>query len=246
MLEKNMSNVDRLKLLREPFPPNQIGKLPKPTRQQAEEVKADYRKGIRCTICGQWHHPNAIHLDYVGHAWLTARLLDVDPHWSWKPLAVENGLPVMDGIGGMWIKLTVRGVTRLGYGHAGEKEGGDAIKEVIGDAIRNAAMRFGAALELWQKEHRKNEQSTTSSTAQLVKDSLPPEQDNPDLDLQALANNLSNIFEQQGARVAAEELNAADLSDEDYIRLWPLLGSRARAGIKAARMAVSKTHAENI
>ena len=29
--------------------------------------------------------------------------------------------------------------------------GGDAIKEVIGDALRNAAMRFGAALDLWHK-----------------------------------------------------------------------------------------------
>jgi hypothetical protein len=62
-----------------------------------------------------------------------------------------DGLPVFDGFGGMWIKLTVCGVTRLGYGHAGNKEGGDAIKEVIGDALRNAAMRFGAALDLWHK-----------------------------------------------------------------------------------------------
>ena len=62
-----------------------------------------------------------------------------------------EGFPVLDPAGGMWIKLTVCGVTRLGYGHAGDKEGGDAIKEIIGDALRNAAMRFGAALELWHK-----------------------------------------------------------------------------------------------
>jgi hypothetical protein len=31
----------------------------------------------------------------------------------------------MDSIGGMWIKLTVCGVTRMGYGPAGTKEGGD-------------------------------------------------------------------------------------------------------------------------
>jgi hypothetical protein len=29
--------------------------------------------------------------------------------------------------------------------------GGDAMKERIGDALRNAAMRFGAALDLWHK-----------------------------------------------------------------------------------------------
>ena len=109
--------------LRVPFDANQISYLP--------------RGGIK--------------LAYVGHAALTDRLLEVDPMWNWEPLAVADGLPVFDGLGGMWIKLTVCGVTRLGYGHAGNKEGGDAIKEVIGDALRNAAMRFGAALDLWHK-----------------------------------------------------------------------------------------------
>jgi alpha-L-fucosidase len=30
--------------------------------------------------------------------------------------------------------------------------GGKAVKEAIGDAIRNAGMRFGVALEMWKKE----------------------------------------------------------------------------------------------
>ncbi len=156
-----MSTETGLALLRKPFPPHHISKLPKPTKQQTEEVKADYKKGIRCQICGTWHHPNAVHLDYVGHAALTDRLLDADPAWTWEPLAMSpEGLPVLDPLGGMWIRLTVCGVTRLGYGHAGEKTGGDAIKEVIGDALRNAAMRFGAALDLWHKGdlHKDEEQ----------------------------------------------------------------------------------------
>jgi hypothetical protein len=62
-----------------------------------------------------------------------------------------DGSPAFDQAGGLWIKLTVCGQTRLGYGHADGKRGGDAIKEVIGDALRNAAMRFGAALDLWHK-----------------------------------------------------------------------------------------------
>lgn len=141
-----------LALLRKPFPPNQISKLPKPTKEQTAQVKADFKAGIRCDICNSWHHPKVVHLDYVGHAALTDRLLDVDPLWAWEPLAMSpDGLPVMDGMGGMWIRLTVCGVTRLGYGHAGDKTGGDAIKEVIGDALRNAGMRFGAALDLWHK-----------------------------------------------------------------------------------------------
>ena len=131
--------VTGLALLRAPFPAHQISKLPKPTKAQTEAVKADFKAGIRCKICGAWHHPDVIHLDYVGHAALTDRLLDADNIWTWEPLAMSpDGLPVMDNMGGMWIRLTVCGVTRLGYGHAGEKQGGDAIKEVIGDALRNA------------------------------------------------------------------------------------------------------------
>jgi hypothetical protein len=86
---------------------------------------------------------------------LTDRLLDTDPHWSWEPVAFgPNGLPVFDQTGGLWIRLTVCGVTRLGYGHAAGKQTQDPgarEKEVIGDALRNAAMRFGAALDLWHK-----------------------------------------------------------------------------------------------
>ena len=141
-----------LELLRKPFPPNQISKLPKPTKAQTDELKANLQAGIRCQLCGAWHHPKVVHLDYVGHAALTDRLLDADPMWSWEPMAFSaDGLPARDQLGGLWIRLTVCGVTRLGYGHAGDKTGGDAIKELIGDALRNAAMRFGAALDLWHK-----------------------------------------------------------------------------------------------
>jgi hypothetical protein len=146
-----MSDLEKLALLRKPFPANQISKLPKPTKQQTIDVKNDFRKGIRCTLCGAWHHKDVIHLDYVGHAALTDRLLDCDIEWKWEPFSLDsNGLPLIKD-GGLWIKLTVCGVTRPGYGSADGKEGGDAVKEIIGDALRNAAMRFGAALDLWHK-----------------------------------------------------------------------------------------------
>jgi hypothetical protein len=87
-------------------------------------------------------------LDYVGHAAVTDRLLTVDPEWSWEPFALTDaGLPALDGSGNLWIRLTVCGVTRIGVGD------GKNAKEVIGDAIRNAAMRFGVALDLWAKEN---------------------------------------------------------------------------------------------
>ena len=119
------STLEGLALLRVPFPPHQISQLPK----------------------------GGIMLSYVGHAALTDRLLDADPCWNWEPLHIDpaTGLPALDAIGGLWIKLTVCGVTRLGYGDAGEKKGCNAMKERIGDALRNAAMRFGAALDLWHK-----------------------------------------------------------------------------------------------
>jgi hypothetical protein len=149
-----------LELLRVPFPEGQISKLPK-FRKDSTARK------IRCQICGGYHPEDAVHLDYVGHAALTNRLLDADPEWNWEPLAVdESGLPRMDRCGGMWIKLTVCGVTRLGYGHAEGKQGGDAIKEVIGDALRNAAMRFGAALDLWCKGDLHAEDENASQEAE--------------------------------------------------------------------------------
>ena len=87
--------------------------------------------------------------EYAGHAAVTDRLLEVDPAWTWKFLG--DGTPVFDDVGGIWIELTVCGVTRIGYGFPERLKGGNAIKEAIGDAIRNAAMRFGVGLEFWFK-----------------------------------------------------------------------------------------------
>src|SRR4030095_7657299 len=100
----------------EPFPPSAIGQLPKA----------------------------GMMLDYVGHAATTDRLLQVDPDWTWEPVAPdEAGMPALDAEGNLWIRLTVCGVTRPGVGN------GKTAKERIGDAIRNAAMRFRGALHLW-------------------------------------------------------------------------------------------------
>ena len=87
-------------------------------------------------------------LDFVGHAAVTDRLLAVDPEWTWEPFALDaNGLPSVTASGNLWIRLTVCGVTRIGVGD------GKNAKECIGDAIRNAAMRFGVGLDLWAKEN---------------------------------------------------------------------------------------------
>lgn len=121
--------------LRQEFPADQVGKLPK----------------------------GGTTLDYVGHAAVRLRLLDVDPVWNWEPVASDDRrLPAfdLDGSGnpiGLWIRLTVCGVTRLGYGSCPGKQF-DAEKVLIGDAIRNAAMSFGVATYLWVKGHDEDPQ----------------------------------------------------------------------------------------
>lgn len=141
-----------LKQLREPVPDNLVSPLPKPAKWQTDSDKATW---VHCGVCGTKHHPHVVHLSYVGHAATTKLLLDADLMWDWVPLAYDDaGLPKFDATGGLWIKLTVCGKTRLGYGNADKKNNADAgarEKEVIGDALRNAAMRFGLALDLWSK-----------------------------------------------------------------------------------------------
>lgn len=141
--------------LRVPFADNQIGLLPRAVRKNDTE-KAACRQGTKASVDGKFcggYHSASIHLDFVGHAALTDRLLEVDPEWDWRPLATdEYGMPKFDQFGGLWITLTVGGVSRLGYGDAqGKPAGSTAVKEVIGDALRNAGMRFGMALDLWHK-----------------------------------------------------------------------------------------------
>lgn len=136
MSEMTPENAQKL---REKFPPSAVGLLPKPYKKDSPRAQ--------CHECGKYHGLPAVHLDYVGHAATTDRLLQVDPCWTWEPLGVDpQGLPAIDREGNLWIKLTVCGVTRLGVGD------GPSMKERIGDAIRNAAMRFGVALDLWSKE----------------------------------------------------------------------------------------------
>jgi hypothetical protein len=134
-----MADHEALKKLREPFQPEQIGQLPKPYRKDSPKAN--------CNVCGGYHGLPAAHLDFVGHAVTTARLLNVDPEWTWEPMGrTTEGLPALDRSGNLWILLTIGGVTRPGVGD------GSSMKECIGDAIRNAAMRFGVALDLWSKE----------------------------------------------------------------------------------------------
>ena len=118
------------------------------TNEQAQQLRAPFpAERIQKLPTG------GMQLDYVSHAWVTDRLLAVDPHWTWQPVAFDaDGLPKFDSNGGLWIELTVCGVTRLGYGEPQGRDKFDMTKGAIGNALRNAAMRFGVALDLWARE----------------------------------------------------------------------------------------------
>lgn len=147
---------EALAVLRKPFDPQVVGKLPRVTCKDCSQRKCQQHKASKCGVCGGYLTSAHIHLDYVGHAEVTDRLLSADPAWTWEPLSwTEEGLPrFTKGASGeleLWIKLTVCGVTRLGVGSVAGNAF-DAEKQLIGDALRNAAMRFGVALDLWAKE----------------------------------------------------------------------------------------------
>ena len=114
--------------------------------EMTKDAATSLRKPFPAASIGKLPKGGAM-LDYVGHAAVTDRLLTVDPNWSWEPFAIgPDGLPALDAGRNLWIRLTICGVTRIGVGD------GKSAKECIGDAIRNAAMRFGVALDLWAKE----------------------------------------------------------------------------------------------
>jgi hypothetical protein len=123
-----------------------VSKLPK--------GKRDSKPPARCATCSGWHPPDWVHLDFVGHADLTLMLIAVDPLWDWRPMALTpEGLPLIhehNGVLSMWGELTVLGHMRLGVGTC-EAGKADAEKELIGDFLRNAAMRFGFCTKLWSK-----------------------------------------------------------------------------------------------
>lgn len=138
---------------------------------------------------------NGVSLDYVGHAEITKILIEIDPLWSWEPVAWENGRPAThtqlgkitkrDGTVlefptvSMWGYLTLLGVTRVAVGSV-EAHKADLDKELVSDFLRNAAMRFGIALDLWTKGETKVQQvvnahrQETNAPATLVRQPEKP------------------------------------------------------------------------
>ncbi len=94
-----------------------------------------------------------ITLDFVGHAEINRILIDIDPMWSWEPCDWVVGRPAItetNGMATMWGRLTILGKSMLGVGSV-RADKPDLDKELVGDFLRNASMRFGICLSLWSK-----------------------------------------------------------------------------------------------
>lgn len=148
-----------LAALRAPFPESAIEKRPVVTCAACLAGNCVDHEVKRCRACKRTVSEAHVHVPYLGHAVITERLNATVPEWWWEPLALDSsGLPAFTSAGGLWIRLcipldtgtpTERVATKLGYGTA-DAGATHRVKEVIGDALRNAAMRFGCGLELWK------------------------------------------------------------------------------------------------
>ena len=124
----------------------------------SEQLRAFHEKWFQPpkALIGQMNRGGTT-LDFLGHGNATRALIEADPLWAWRPMAQdEDGLPKfdLDKNGepcGLWIVLTLHNKSLPGYGSV-EGRKTEKVKELIGDAIRNAAMRFGLALALWIKD----------------------------------------------------------------------------------------------
>jgi len=197
--------------LRKPFPKEAVGLLPKvncyhctqatKVAKSALDKHCGNHKMSKCSQCNNFITEGHIHLDYVGHASVTDRLnIAAGPeNWTWEPVAYdEGGLPRLDRSGNLWIKLTVKGVTRLGYG-----DGSGSMKELIGDALRNAAMRFGVALDLWSKEELESnlaapENKNEKPSARPAVGSAPVKTPNPNAVSRPQVIKLQALFQELG------------------------------------------------
>jgi hypothetical protein len=170
-------------------------------------------------------------LDYVGHAAVTDRLLTIDPHWSWEPFAIgPDGLPAMDAGRNLWIRLTICGVTRIGVGD------GKSAKECIGDAIRNAAMRFGVALDLWAKEDLVEFAQAANAPRPDPHPPLPPEEQGDPTPITARTRgHLFALFGQKGIADDQQIAGINAITGADYTSRADLTEDHAKQVINALR-----------
>jgi len=100
-----------------------------------------------------------VELRYLSHIWVRKAFQDADPDWWWEPMGYDDrGQPVLerDSQGnpvGLWGWLYILGTKMPGYGSC-EPGKRDAVKELIGDFLRNSGMRLVGG-SLWVKQTNK-------------------------------------------------------------------------------------------
>jgi hypothetical protein len=153
-------------------------------------------------------------LIYMGHAEVTLALIDADPMWTWEPVLFDDttGGPLIATQGNrlvMWGRVTVCGKPMLAVGTC-EARKADPEKELIGDLLRNAAMRFGIGTKLWSKatdadpvgsgpsggytSNARKQSSRDEAAAQQLFDDCKNASD-------AVKDELRALAEQQGRRI---------------------------------------------
>lgn len=146
--------------LRAPFPPEQIGKLPK---GKERDPKSD------CGICGGFHGQGMFHLDYIGHAWINERLNEYGGDWV---LEVGDFMFSDDDL--VWVRgtLIIGGVKRHEVGCADPRKT-EWPKMLYSDTLTRCAMRFGIGLALWQKDTPVGEDRVRTRGAQAPSGGAP-------------------------------------------------------------------------
>lgn len=148
--------------LRREFPPHAKGKLVK-------YAKSD-RNAPECPTCGARHTggANALHVDYIGHAFLRERLNEVE--WSYELDRTPDAGPmvVQEPDGKLvWIpfRMTVMGAVKEEVAVA-ELSKDEWPKVLWSDVITRGAMAHGIGLHLWQKDMPTDREPSTTGQGQ--------------------------------------------------------------------------------
>ena len=115
----------------------------------------------------------------------------------------------MNGEANLWIFLTIGDVTKKGNGTCA-KDRTDRDKVLIGDALRNAAMRFGIALDMWKRDRHVDEDDNPPTVTE-TKQQQPqrkPEAPVVDDDHQAAYANVLEFFKGDATKAGEAFLQA--------------------------------------
>lgn len=184
-----------------------------------------------------------VQLRYLSHIWVRKAMQDADPDWYWEPMSYDShGQPVLerDSQGnpvGFWIWLHLLGTKMPGYGSV-EPGKRDAVKELIGDALRNASMRLIGG-QLWVKEKpkkrapaKKQPPTTTVWDVENLPETVDqPSDDPPHHEKEAGKELFDRLVEEWGQELVNGALATHNVAR--FSELTPAKGKVIEASLKA-------------